>query len=296
MRPHPWRSLGICAALVALFALPMTQQSGTYAFLSDAASDTGNSFSADFWADVCEDAGPDVFGYTCQQVGYRFENISLTGTPLSLIDDQVSGAISLGFSFDFYGLARTTVRVSSNGFLPFPVSGHGCCSGQNLPNMAAPNNLTAGYWEDLNPAAGGTIHYQRLGASPERRFIAQFTRVPHFPNTNQVTFQVVLNETGHIFLNYENAPTDGGTHGSGIENMTGKDGLTYKFGSFSVVQKSIMFVHPAGPFIEPEEPVGTPPIVPAGMPDPPPNEPAEMLPEKRGTLPCDECAPGEDSP
>src|SRR5262245_19395344 len=50
---------------------------------------------------------------------YAFEDISGTGTGFVLGDDQVSAAIPLGFSFNFYGSAYTDVHVASNGFLTF---------------------------------------------------------------------------------------------------------------------------------------------------------------------------------
>src|SRR3990172_285186 len=65
---------------------------------------------------------------------YAFEDISATGTGFLLADDQMSGSIPLGFSFNFYGAAYSDVHVSSNGFLSFlPDQPSGCCSGAPIP-------------------------------------------------------------------------------------------------------------------------------------------------------------------
>ena len=93
-------------------------------------------------------------GYSADDtIPYNFQDISGTGTAVTLTDDSVSGALPMGFSFDFFGTGYTDAYASSNGFLTFASgSSNGCCSGQALPNPLAPNNLIAGWWEDLNPA------------------------------------------------------------------------------------------------------------------------------------------------
>jgi hypothetical protein len=59
--------------------------------------------------------GPDAFGYifadSAEAAGptFHFEDISATGTPVSLSDDQVSGAIPLGFTFVFYGIPYSNI-------------------------------------------------------------------------------------------------------------------------------------------------------------------------------------------
>lgn len=166
-------------------------------------------------------------------IPFNWEDISGTGTPVTLTDDSVSGALPLGFSFEFYGTGYSSAYASSNGFLTFASgSGSGCCTGQALPNPAAPNNLIAGWWEDLNPSAGGTVHYQTLGTAPNRVFIVQYTDVPHYPSGNLVSKQYKLFEGSNVIeVHYLAAPSDGGTHSAGIENATGTLGLQYYLGT-----------------------------------------------------------------
>lgn len=183
---------------------------------------------------------PDAFGYTCTDstepdglVSYEFEDIATTGTPVTLSDDQVSGALPLGFAFDYYGTEYNDIYVSSNGFLTvLSGSGSGCCTGGELPSPTTPNGVIAGWWEDLNPSSGGTIHYQTLGDAPRRYMVVQFTNVPHFGGGNLVTLQYKLFEgSNNIEVHYQAAPSDGGTHSAGIENESGTIGLQYYRGT-----------------------------------------------------------------
>ncbi len=183
---------------------------------------------------------PDAYGYSCTDstepdglVSYAFEDISGTGTPISLGDDQVSGAIPLGFTFNYYGTDYTELYVSSNGFLTVNAgSSNGCCSGQQLPNTATPNGVISGWWEDLNPASGGTIHYQTLGTAPNYYLVVQFTNVPHYPSGLPVTMQFKLfANSNNIEVHYMDAPSDAGQHSAGIEDQAGAVGLSYYYGT-----------------------------------------------------------------
>ncbi|MBY6204950.1 DUF11 domain-containing protein, partial [Halomonas denitrificans] len=161
---------------------------------------------------------------TFSPVAANFTDISATGTPVGLSDDQVSGDIPLPFTFDFQGQAKNDIRISSNGFLTFaPQTNNGCCSGQPIPNAATPNDVIAFFWVDLNPAAGGEIDYQTLGTAPNRQFIVQFTGVPHFGGGGgPVTAQAILYEgSNDIEFQYVSAPPDGSPTTVGIENADG---------------------------------------------------------------------------
>ena len=195
---------------------------------------------------------PDAFGYTCTDsnegvVSYDFEDISGTGTPLTLGDDQVSTALPLGFTFNYYGTDYTEIFVSSNGFLTVNAgSSSGCCSGQQLPNPATPNGVIAGWWEDLNPSAGGTIHYQMLGTYPNQYLVVQFTNVPHYPSGLPVTMQFKLFAgSNNIEVHYMDAPSDGGNHSAGIEDQAGAVGLSYYYGGAPLASSlAVCYLYP----------------------------------------------------
>lgn len=144
-----------------------------------------------------------AYGYSSQDGGNNWGEVSTTydwnglNNPASLTlgDDQVSGAVNIGFNFTFYGNTYNQVYVSSNGFITFTnTANSGCCEGQSLPDATAPSNLVAGYWEDLNPAASGTIKYETQGTAPNRKFIVEFSGVPHYGTTIKNSFQIVLRE------------------------------------------------------------------------------------------------------
>lgn len=180
--------------------------------------------------------GPDAFGYVFTDSAepggpaFNFEDISGTGIPVFLGDDQVSGAVPIGFSFSFYGSTYPTAYVSSNGFVTFSAfQSSGCCSGAPIPSTGSPNNLVSGYWADLYPPGGGSIKYQTLGTAPNQRFIVQFTGIPHYCCSSfPVTMQFKLFEgSGDIEVHYQSAPNNGATHSAGIEDAAGTIGLQY---------------------------------------------------------------------
>jgi len=192
------------------------------------------------------DAADVVGGYAVDDtIAYNFEDISGTGTPLALTDDSVL-SFPFGFSFDYYGGAYTSFYVSSNGFLTDVDWGPGCCTGMPLPDTTEPNGVIAAWWEDLNPSAGGTVHYQTLGSAPNRYSIVQFTNIQHYSTGNPVTMQYKLYETtGVIEVHYQAAPSDGGTHSAGIENQDGTVGLQYYLGTAALTTPLALRYTPA---------------------------------------------------
>lgn len=145
------------------------------------------------------------------------------GTFLTLGDDVVTGAITLPFTFTFFGTPYTQLIISSNGFVSFDLAApSGCCSGQVLPNTTTPNNLIAATWEDIYPPGGGTVSYQTIGTAPNRIFVVAWDNVPHYISGNPVSIQLQLYETSNdIRCVLQSMPTDGGMHTCGIENAAG---------------------------------------------------------------------------
>ncbi|MBK9031584.1 MAG: thrombospondin type 3 repeat-containing protein [Myxococcales bacterium] len=137
-------------------------------------------------------------------------------------DDAVSGALPIGFTFEFFGAPVTTFNASTNGFITFGDTDNGCCSGQAIPDVAAPNGVIAAFWEDLNTGAGGTITYGTTGTSPSRELVVSFNAVAHYGGGNPVTAQIILHETtNEIEILCTACTSDGGQHTQGAENSTG---------------------------------------------------------------------------
>ena len=178
--------------------------------------------------------GPDVFGYRWDDsdgssVIYDWADITATGTEMSFSDDSVTGAIDLGFTFDFYGVEYTQIRVSSNGFLTFADSPNsGCCTGQPVPSVDSNNNLIAWAWRDLHPKEGSG-HY----LIEADKVIFQFTDFGEFGGGGSITAQVIIYANCIIKLQYHSF-TDtfrSNTVSIGIENADGSDGLQVAFNS-----------------------------------------------------------------
>jgi hypothetical protein len=153
-------------------------------------------------------------------------DITATGTTVTLTDDDVSGALPVGFSFNFYDVDYTDFFISSNGFITFTGGqDDGCCTGGVLPSSGDENNLIALAWEDLNPAAGGTIRYETVGTMPDQKLIIEFDDVPFFSTSNGVTSQIHLFEgSNRIEIHSTSIPADGNTT-QGVENQDGTMGL-----------------------------------------------------------------------
>lgn len=133
----------------------------------------------------------------------RWKTLSNNSTTLNLSDDALSEVIDMGFQTDFYYNNATNyslVRISSNGFVTFTDTNHGCCAGQDLPDAIAPNDLIAGWWEDLLPASAGgsgTIKYETITEYGQKWFIVQYYKVAHYDGgngSNPVTFQIAIQE------------------------------------------------------------------------------------------------------
>ncbi len=162
--------------------------------------------------------------YTYSQVGV-FSPVGGAGTLVSLSDDQVSSALPIGFSFNFYNANYTQFYISSNGFIGFSAGmAHGCCGGVFIPNAGSPNNYIAPAWDDLYPPGGGTINYFTTGVAPNRQLVVNFLNLPWCcGGAAQVTTQIVLNESSLVIeIHTTMANVSPGV--MGVENSTGTVG------------------------------------------------------------------------
>jgi hypothetical protein len=121
-------------------------------------------------------------------------DISATGTPLILGDDQ-SVQIFNSVSNPFL---PANAWVNSNGTI-----GAGLFT--SYTNTVLPNATFHGgrglamLWDDLNPATGGTIHWQQIGTT----LVVQFTNVPFFGSAGETnTFQVQVFGAGTSYAQF----------------------------------------------------------------------------------------------
>ena len=134
----------------------------------------------------------------------QWQDIAQTGTPIPALyaDDQVTEPIPLGFAFPFYGGVHDSIQIGTNGWLSFDASvPH--YTNQPLPTTAGPQTLIAPFWDDLDFGGGRRAWLMR----EDGRFTVQYTAVPLHDGSGACTFQVALEETGHIVFRY--GPTAG---------------------------------------------------------------------------------------
>jgi hypothetical protein len=169
--------------------------------------------------------------YSVYEIDFDPES-SNTGTIVPLSDESYSGALDIGFNFNFYGINYTKFYIASNLWISFTQPFFaGCCQGQTLADPNSPNNLIAVAWEDYNPGLGGTVRYWTSGQAPFRKLVVEFKEIQHYYSGNPVTVQAILYETTNIIeihsttMNGDPSPNYWAPHTMGIENSTGTEGL-----------------------------------------------------------------------
>ena len=152
--------------------------------------------------------GPDLFGHYWKDSDdpggplFDWYDISTTGTPVGLTDDNFSGPISIGFEFPFYDTVYTEVYIGSNGLVTFG-SGEASLLNRSLPTTSPSLPLIAPWWDNLDPGSGGSAYY--FFDSANERFIVSYEAVPMAfapSGTGALTFQAVLYPGGNILLQY----------------------------------------------------------------------------------------------
>jgi N-acetylneuraminic acid mutarotase len=176
----------------------------------------------------CSWAGPvsaaeQVLNYTFDDtVAYNWIDISATGTNLGL-SDEGNAQIALPFAFNFYGTPYNAVTVSANGALSFydtSISYANSC----LPTSTQ-TTLIAPFWDDLNPGAGGAVHWEVQGSAPNRQVIVQWSGVPHYTAGGAVTFQAILSEgSNQILLQYQDVDFGNAAYNNGASATVGLQG------------------------------------------------------------------------
>ena len=180
--------------------------------------------------------GPPASNYVVQTVPPSFT--SILGSPSAVtvfgagVDDATSPPIPLPISFSFFGVARTSFQVNTNGFLAFDQSlPDGFFANAQLPSAAAPNDLLAGWWDDLHTGLGGSVLYD---VSPDGELVVEWNAMEKYPGDGSgenATFQVSLYPSpgNGIECTYDRTTFASGpvlwTASIGAENATGTTGL-----------------------------------------------------------------------
>lgn len=171
-------------------------------------------------------------------VNYSWIEINSTGTNTGLNGGDVSnGPHAIGFDFNFYGTLYSQMYVNSKGQVLFLGSSTDWTN-DNIPNANTPNGYIAAYWDDLQCSAtyGSAVYYQTMGSAPERQLVVEWHNVtPYGSASPLMTFEIILNETGEIWLQYNK--TNGWIGSSatvGIERQNGTAGCLYSYNTPSL--------------------------------------------------------------
>ena len=188
--------------------------------------------------------------YQVLQIPYApFPYINATGIEFNPIyqDDRYSSAITLPFTFCFYGRNYSSCVVGTNGILTFDLINADTYNAyildQTIPYAGGvPNDGNISYYprasimgpfHDIDPENGPQpwnrkMEYIITGTAPCRKFILNFHRVPYYncPDSNSVTTQqmVLYEGTGIIDIFIETKPfacggsTNNGTAILGLQN------------------------------------------------------------------------------
>ncbi len=147
---------------------------------------------------------------------------------VDLADDEAVNVDVPGFQYG--GETYTRLGITSNGYVVVGGAGAGDVTArpQTLPNPAAPNNVLAPLWTDLNPEAGGTIKVNVLTDGIDDWIIVEWEDVPTFSGNGVNSFQTwiqVGGVEGAWFTYGGDAVGDSAVDGvTGAENRDGSSG------------------------------------------------------------------------
>jgi hypothetical protein len=199
---------------------------------------------------VAAPVGPDAYGYYAYDradsaygpaPSFDWYDIAPPGPGnlITAITDEDAGITTMGtlFPIRYYGQSENLISVSSNGFLAVGATDYRFGDNSTVPDSHGPPNMVAGFWDDLDPSAGGDIYSWMDFAN--HRLIVQYDEVRHWNSPMTETFQVIFyNENYHptptndspILFLYEDVSMPYGCTVA-IENYYQDIGLEYLFDS-----------------------------------------------------------------
>lgn len=137
------------------------------------------------------------FSYSFQALGGAFTpNAGPTVVHASGVDDALSAAINIGFTFNYGCTNYTQFKVSTNGVMFLGAGAVGSNLTNNL-NTSTDRPAIAPLWDDLATGTGGSVNYVVTGVSPNRVLTVEWLNMEwSFSASNPViSFQAKLYET-----------------------------------------------------------------------------------------------------
>ena len=157
----------------------------------------------------------------------------LNGGSGSTTVNHWSSAVTIPFTFNFYGSPVTQFIVSKNGLMTFDVSNAGLPVGAalnvntSLPNASLPNNTIAFFWEDTSStsiSSSDHVYTYTYGTAPNRQFWVHYYSF-EVGSQSFCYWAAVLEETSDkiyvVDMNYASSPASyTGTVGIQINSTT----------------------------------------------------------------------------
>jgi len=167
--------------------------------------------------------------YTWKDISALGQDISSNFTTLvfskTARDEGIAGPINIGFAFPFFTNSFTQLYVSPNGFVTFsPFSGD-TSTNTTLPNISAPSNAIAFFWDDLYITTG---HVYTLTDTLNDTFNLEFQNVRFKGIGAVVSCQLVLKTTGEILMEYQSMAVSNACT-VGVQNAARTQGTTVAF-------------------------------------------------------------------
>jgi len=230
---------------MAAFTLTLTTDGGMYPYESvkEIGLPVGKLVPNDY-------TGPDDYGYYAyssddsffeENPEYEWLELDGLGTSLYLpVSSDYTQAVDLPFSFKYYGLDYTKVRISTDGWAALGNGTQTAPINYGLPHSDNVNNMVAVFWDDLYDdyiIEGEIWHYYD---EANNRFIIEWDSITHNDYTyeqKRECFQIQLYDPdysdtptgdGEIIFQYKRA---GGLESNtvGIENNGQDIGLQYLY-------------------------------------------------------------------
>jgi len=202
----------------------------------------GQGFS---WSGTLNQSGLALEPSASSPAGY-LPMAALGVAPIECPSDCDDGALIFDVSpFSFGGTSYSTAIVSVNGTVELGDASGLAISAFNaeLPDAAAPNNILAPLWTDLNLSAGGNMYVATVGDGVNDWNVFEWENVPRFgtdptdpASTHSFQIWIQADDTGNIWFTYGSQGDLTGVGATvGVENDTGTTGSTVYFNGTGAV-------------------------------------------------------------
>ncbi|RLD60130.1 MAG: hypothetical protein DRJ05_05220, partial [Bacteroidetes bacterium] len=230
---------------MAEFSIDLNTQDGYYPY------ETTLTFNLPVGLPVPSDyTGPDENGYYAyssddsffeQTPVYDWFELYGIGTPINVPNtSDYTETVDLPFSFKYYGLDYTLLRISTDGWIAFGSGNQTAPENTVLPNNDNVASMAAVFWDDLydEQITEGEILYYNDNAN--HRFIIQWDSITHNDNVGEPKreiFQAILLDPAHyptltgngeLIFQYKNVE-EIENNTIGTENNIQSIGLQYVF-------------------------------------------------------------------